>query len=177
MNTCRIIVIGLLAVVPAAAGCAEEPTASDEYQELARRLEAVEAERDQLAEELASASELPPILQEFEAAYEARDFDRVRALYTDDGIFITTGSIHAIYHGSETELGTLDVDGQEFRRVATLHSGDLQIFDAVQVGDRAVSFGWQWSDFAAGTGVLHLRDGRIVVCSLAVTQSEITEPL
>ncbi len=159
-----------------AGGCSADPTASDEYAALESRLETVTAERDQLAAELDELTSIPPILQEFEAAYESGDLAQVQALYTGDGIFASTDEVHDLYYGNQSLLGTWDQEGSEFQRTATLHGGDLEIFGATQVGDRAIAFGWRWSDFASGTGVLHLRDGRIVVCSLAVTEAEIRAP-
>lgn len=65
-------------------------------------------------------------------------------------------------------------DGADFERRALVHSGELDAFDPVVVGDRAVAFGWRWSDFASGTGTMHLRDGRIAVLDLTLTGSEVT---
>lgn len=176
MTAPRRFAMVALVVALGAAGCSTDPTGTPQYAELQDRLASVTEERDQLAGELAASPSIPPILQEFEAAYESGDLARVQALYADDGIFATTSTVHALYFGDQSVGGTLGRDGSEFQRVATLHSGDLEIFDATQVGDRAVAFGWRWSDFASGTGVLHLRDGLIVVCSLAVTEAEIQEP-
>ena len=67
-------------------------------------------------------------------------------------------------------------DGDELRRRTLLHSGELDVFDPVVLADRAVAFGWRWSDFASGTGTMHVRDGRIARLDLTVTESEI-EPV
>lgn len=147
-------------------GCGSDPTESDEYREIEERLAVAE-------QQLADASELPPIVAEFKSAYESGDLDRVRALYTDDGIFFPTDDVHALYWGDDERRGLWDVDGSEFVRTATLHQGEMLIDRAVQVGDNAVSFAWDWEDFASGTATLHLRDGRIAVAVLSVTQVEI----
>jgi uncharacterized protein (DUF1501 family) len=170
-----VAVVALVGAL-AAGGCSSDPTDSEEYAELEGRLVTVTGERDRLAVELAEATEIPPILREFEAAYESGDLAQVQALYTEDGIFASTDEVHDLYYGNQSLIGAWGREGTEFRRTATLHGGDLEVFGATQVGDRAVAFGWRWSDFASGTGVLHLRDGRIVVCSLAVAEFEIQAP-
>lgn len=176
MRVARSVAVVVFAGALVAGGCSSDPTASDEYLELGSQLETVTEERDHLIAELDELVSIPPILQEFEAAYESGDLAQVQALYAEDGIFASTDEVHDLYYGNQSLIGTWDKEGSEFQRTATLHGGDLEIFGATQVGDRAVAFGWRWSDFASGTGVLHLRDGRIVVCSLAVTEFEIRAP-
>jgi hypothetical protein len=168
----------MVVALAVAAGCSSDPTTTDEYRALDARLATVEQQRDELAEQLVTADELPPILAEWKAASEAKDLDRLRALYTDDGVFVTTGDIHDLYYGADWALDEVarrawSPDGDEFRRRALIHSGELDVFDPVVVGDRAVAFGWRWSDFASGTGTMHVRDGRIAVLDLTVTESEI----
>ncbi|MFC2153254.1 hypothetical protein ACFLQ7_01285 [Actinomycetota bacterium] len=58
----------------------------------------------------------------------------------------------------------------------SIHSGELDVFEPVVVGDRAIAFGWRWSDFASGTGTMALRDGRIAVLDLTVTDAPV-EPV
>jgi len=161
-------IAALVLLCAALTACANDPTTSAEYVELENRLSAAE---QQLAD--GGATVMPPIVAEFKAAYESGDLDQVRALYAPDGIFATTDDVHGLYYGNEALLGTWGLDGSEFIRTATLHNGELTIVDPVAIGDRAVAFGWEWEDFASGTATLHLRDGRIVVATLAVTEFEI----
>jgi hypothetical protein len=189
----QLIVIGVVAFVVGGCGSGGSETTtsatpveeSEEYRALEAQLAAVEQERDELAERLGPDDELPPILAEWKAAHEARDLDRLRALYTEDGVFVTTGDVHDLYHGADWALDEVarrawSPDGAEFERRVLIHAGELDVFDPVVVGDRAVAFGWRWTDFASGTGTMHVRDGRIAVLDLTVTESEIepveTEP-
>ena len=166
-----IAAFGLLCCVLSA--CANDPTTSAEYIELESRLNNAE---QQLAEAGIEDTAMPPIVAEFKAAYESGDLAQVRALYAPDGIFATTDEVHDLYYGNDALLGTWGLDGSEFIRTATLHHGEMTIVDPVAIGDRAVAFGWEWEDFASGTATLHLRDGRIVVATLAVTEFEIQPP-
>jgi hypothetical protein len=107
-------------------------------------------------------------LSAFEAAFESGDYDQVRALFTDDGIITTAGNIMALYYGDPAEpwgVGTWDVNGSEFKRLAGAHRGeDLTVVGTpIQIGDNTVAFGWEWSSGSSGTTLLHLRDGKIVV--------------
>lgn len=120
-----------------------------------------------------SADDVPPIVTEFKEAYESGDLEEIRALYTLDGILATSDDVHGMYYGDTTIFGTLGLDGSEFIRRASIHSGEMAVSDAVAIGDNAVSFVWDWEDFASGTAILHLRDGRIAVAVLAVTEVEI----
>lgn len=163
-----IAALALLCVV--LGSCANDPKTSAEYLELESRLDAAE---QQLADAAAEETAMPPIVADFKAAYESGDLDQVRALYASDGIFATTDDVHGLYYGNEALLGTWGLDGSEFIRTATLHNGEMTIVHPVAIGDRAVAFGWEWEDFASGTATLHLRDGRIVVATLAVTEFEI----
>lgn len=162
-------------------GCSSDPdpTASQQYLDLKADFDEVVAERDDLAariEEVSAPSDdVAPIVAEFEAAYESGDLEAVRALYTPDGIWSTTGNVFELYYDGDFHRGTWGLDGSEFRRVASIHEGDLEIIDPVAVSDRAVAFGWAWEDFASGTATLHLRDGRIAVATLTVTEFEIPE--
>ena len=184
----QLTVIGVVALAVGACGSGGSETTttatpveeSEEYRALEAQLAAVEQEREELAGRLGPDDELPPILAEWKAAHEARDLDRLRALYTEDGDFVTTGDVHALYHGADWALDEVAVwawspDGAEFERRALIHAGELDVFDPVVVGD-AVAFGWRWTDFASGTGTMQLRDGRIAVLDLTVTESEI-EPV
>ncbi len=87
---------------------------------------------------LAPDDELPPILAEWKAAHEARDLDRLRALYTEDGVFVTTGDVHDLYLGADWALDEVaqrawSPDGAEFERRALIHSGELDVFDPVEI--------------------------------------------
>ncbi len=120
-----------------------------------------------------TGADAPPIVAEFKEAYESGDLDQIRALYTPDGIFATTDDVHEMYYGDTSIFGTLGLDGSEFIRRASIHAGEMAVDNAVAVGDRSVSFAWDWEDFASGTAVLHLREGRIAVAVLSVTEVEI----
>lgn len=122
-----------------------------------------------------SVDQLPPSVAAFKTAYESGDLETIQALFTDDGIMTTTANVLELYDGDDSHLGTWDKNGAEFRRLATLHHGEMLITDAIQVGDRAVAFDWEWEDFASGTAILHLRGDQIVVAVLAVTEYEIPE--
>lgn len=115
---------------------------------------------------------VPSIVQEFEEAYESGDLDRVRELFTPDGIITTASNTYGMHAGETLDVGVGFVDGPEFERLARLHAGeDLTIIGTpIEIGDTTVAFGWEWSDFGSGTALLHLRDGKIVVAILDVSQ-------
>ena len=115
---------------------------------------------------------LPPIVAAFKAAYESGDLEQVKALYTDDGILTTTDDVFKAYWDQQVPAGQWDRDGSEFRRRASIHHGELFITSVIDMG-RTVAFDWEWEDFASGVAVLHLRDDRIVVGILAVSEYEI----
>ncbi len=115
-------------------------------------------------------------LAAFEAAFESGDYEQVRALFAEDGVLTTASNAHyAIYHDDTSHLAER-VGEAEFRRLATLHGGeDFQILGTpVQVGENTVAFAWQWDDgWVSGTGLLHLRDGKIVIAVLNPSQYHI----
>ena len=115
---------------------------------------------------------LPPIVAAFKAAYESGDLEQVKALYTDDGILTTTDDVFRAYWDQRVPAGQWDQDGSEFRRRASIHQGELFVTGVIDMG-RTVAFDWEWADFASGVAVLHLRDDRIVVGILAVSEYEI----
>jgi hypothetical protein len=123
-----------------------------------------------------STDDMPAIVAEFNTAYESGDIEQIRALYVDDGILISTDDMHAIFYGDTSYFGLLGLDGSEFVRRASINSGEMEIYSPVAVGEKAVSFGWAWADFASGTATLHLRDGRIALAVLTVTEVEIDPP-
>jgi hypothetical protein len=114
-------------------------------------------------------------LSAFEAAYESGDYEQVRALYTDDGIITTTGNTYGFYYGAPDVAGNWEVDGEEFRRLATLHAGeDFTVLGTpIAVGGNTVAFAWHWSSGIDGTALLYLRDGKIVVAVLNPSQAPI----
>jgi hypothetical protein len=99
----------------------------------------------------------------------------VRALFTDDGIITTARTTTGLYYGETSELGTWDVSGSEFRRIATLHGGEEHtvLGTPIQVGNNTVAFGWEWSSGISGTALLHLRDGKVVVAVINPSQAPI----
>ncbi len=117
--------------------------------------------------------QLPPIVAQFKAAYESGDLEQIKALYTDDGILATTDDVWDMYSSGRVPEGQLDTEGAEFKRRGSIHHGELIITEAVQLG-RTAAFDWEWQDFASGTAVLHLRDDKIVVAILAVSEVEIS---
>ena len=121
------------------------------------------------------AAELPPIVAEFEAAFETGELEPVQELFTEDGILTTTGNVHELYWGWDFHRGTWDKYGGEFRRLTSIHGGDLAIDDVIQAGGNLVMFRWDWEDFADGTALLELRNGRIAVAILAVAGGYIPE--
>jgi hypothetical protein len=114
-------------------------------------------------------------LAAFEAAFESSDYEQVRALFADDGIITTAWNTIGLYYGETSELGTWDVNGSEFRRIATLHGGEefTVLGTPIQVGNNTVAFGWKWSSGISGTALLHLRDGKIVVAVFNPSQAPI----
>jgi len=122
-----------------------------------------------------SVDELPSSVAAFKTAYESGDLEAIQALFTDDGIMTTTAKVHELYYGSDYHLGTWDKNGSEFRRMASIHHGEMIVTESIEVGQRAVAFDWEWEDFASGTAILHLRGDQIVVAVLAVTEVEIPE--
>jgi hypothetical protein len=101
---------------------------------------AVEQERDELAEQLGPDDELPPILAVWKAAHEAKELDhRLRASYTEAGVFVTTRDVHDLYHGADSALDEAarrawSPEGAEFERRAVIHAGELDV-----LADRAKS--------------------------------------
>jgi hypothetical protein len=146
-------------------------------------LAVISDERDALAAALAVAESqgIEPEgwtvadLAAWEAASESGDYEQMRALFTDDGIITTAWNTIGLYYGETSELGTWDVNGSEFRRIATVHGGeDFTVLGTpVQVGSNTVAFGWEWSSGISGTALLHLRDGKIVVAVLNPSQAPI----
>lgn len=159
--TVAVVLVLVVAVIAAAAWAfAERQRADGLAAEVAALTDGTEAEGWLRAD-----------LSAFEAAYESGDYDQVRALYTDDGIITTAGNTYSMYYGLEAQEGTWDVDGAEFRRLASLHKGaDFQVLGTpVAVGDNSVAFAWRWGTGIDGTALLHLRDGKIAVAVLSVS--------
>lgn len=112
-------------------------------------------------------------LSAFESAFESGKDDRVRALFTENGIITTAGDIYEAFLTGELE-GAADarVGSKSFHRLAVLHGGqDFTILGTpVQVEDDTVAFGFRWSDGTRGTALLHLRrDGKIIIAILNPT--------
>ncbi len=130
---------------------------------------------DDLAAELEPEGWTVADLAEWEEAFESGDYERVRALFTDDGIITTAWNTIGLYYGETSELGTWDVNGSEFRRIATVHGGEEHtvLGTPIQVGANTVAFGWSWSSGISGTALLHLRDGKVVVAVLNPSQAPI----
>jgi hypothetical protein len=120
-----------------------------------------------------SVDELPPSMAAFKVAYESGDLEAIQAVFADDGIMTTTANVHELYYGADYHLGTWDKNGREFRRMASIHHGEMIITESIEIGQRAVAFDCEWEDFASGTAILHLRGDQIVVAVLAVTEVEI----
>jgi ketosteroid isomerase-like protein len=110
-----------------------------------------------------------PALAAWEAAYDSAELEQVVEVFTPDGVFFTTGDFEELAAKPELVRGRLGPDGQEFVRRFRIHAGDdLSVSDAVQVGERAIAFRWAWQDFAAGTGTMAVRDGRLAAVVLTV---------
>ena len=115
-------------------------------------------------------------MQAFVEAFESGEYDKVRALFTDDGVLTTASNIHEAVAMNSTEDLSDRVGEYEFRRLATLHGAeDFQILGTpIQVGENTVAFGWAWEGGSpSGTAILHLRDGKIVICILNPSQYSI----
>ena len=127
------------------------------------------------AEALTDADWSEADLSAFISAFESGNYEKVRALFTEDGVLTTAANTHdAIITGDTSRLADR-VDEAEFRRLATLHGGEkLQILSQpIQVGDNTVAFAWKWSSGVSGTALLHLRDGKIVIAVLNPSQYRI----
>lgn len=155
-----LIAAALLALV----ACGAEP------QEVTREVEVtrlVEVTRDVEVVAADEAGSSAAILAAFEEAFESGDYEKVRALFTDDGILTTASNTHsAFYRGNVQDA---DVDSADFHRLAGLHRGDdLRLLGTpIQVGDNTVAFGWRWlRSGISGTAILHLRDGKVVIAIL-----------
>jgi hypothetical protein len=114
-------------------------------------------------------------LSAYEAAVESGDYDQVRALFTEDGIMTTAWNTIGLYYGETAQLGTWDVNGSDFKRLAGAHRGDdmTVVGTPIQIGDNTVAFGWEFASGVSGTALLHLRDGKIVVAILNPSQAPI----
>lgn len=121
---------------------------------------------------LESPSPVPAIVQEFEKAYESGDLGQVQELFTEDGMITTASNVYGMHAGETVDVGVGFVDGPDFERLAWLHGGeDLTIVGTpIQVEDNTVAFGWRWSSGGSGTAQLYLRDGKVVVAILNVSQ-------
>lgn len=112
------------------------------------------------------AEEVDPVVARWEAAYDSADLDQVRGVFAEDGVFFTLGDFHDLVERAYV-VGRLGPDGPEFERRFWIHEGDdLSVSDVVQVGDGAIAFRWAWQEFAAGTGTMAVRDGRLAVVTL-----------
>lgn len=115
------------------------------------------------------------IIANFKAAFESGDYEQVRALFTDDGVLTTAANVHeAIMKGNTGNLADR-VGESEFTRLATVHRGqELTILgNPLMIGDNTLAFAWQWSDGVNGTALLHLRNGKFVICILNPSQYRI----
>jgi hypothetical protein len=104
-----------------------------------------------------------PILSKFAQSFAGWDYKKVRALFTDDGVITTAGDTYtALYHNTKFLPGQR-VDGREFRRRIDVHLGEPMrvVGTPVKVGN-TIAFGWAFTG-VSGTGLLHLRDGKIVL--------------
>ena len=122
-----------------------------------------------------SVDELPPSVAAFKTAYESGDLETIQALFADDGIITTTDKMYDLYWGGTYHLGTWEKEGSEFRRLASIHQGEMTITRVIEM-EGVVAFDWDWEDFASGTAVLHLRDDKIVVAMLTVSGDPIPAP-
>jgi len=123
-------------------------------------------------------------LNAFESAFESGNYDKVRELFSDDGVLTTLSNTHYAFFNGKLEEGVDSrVGGNEFRRIASLHGGDnfTILGTPLLVGDNTVAFGWQWSTsggtvFMNGTAILHLnQEGKIVIAILNPSQVRIGE--
>lgn len=115
------------------------------------------------------AEEVDPVVARWEAAYDSADLGRVQDVFTEDGVFFTVGDFEDLVEDPDIAIGRLGPDGSEFERRLRVHAGDdLSVSDVVQVGDAAIAFRWAWQRFAAGTGTMAVRDGRLAVVTLTV---------
>ncbi|QRN82865.1 nuclear transport factor 2 family protein [Chloroflexota bacterium] len=117
------------------------------------------------------------IISNFKAAFESGDYEQVRALFTDDGVLTTASNVHDAIMTDDTSHLADRVDEQEFIRLATIHGDRSQEFiilgDPLMIGDNTLAFAWEWGDGVNGTALLHLRNGKIVICILNPAQYQI----
>lgn len=123
----------------------------------------------------ANAGTSASILPAFEEAFESGEYEQVRALFTEDGVLTTASNVHdAIIRGDASQLADR-VDEDEFRRLATIHGGeDFNILgEPLPVGENTLAFAWEWGTDVSGTALMHLREGKIVICILNPSQYQI----
>lgn len=116
------------------------------------------------------------ILTEFKIAFESGEYEQVKALFTEDGVLTTASNVHYAIIKDDTSQLSERVDEKEFKRLATLHGGEnFNILgEPLSVGDNTLAFAWEWSTSRInGTALLHLRDGKIVICILNPAQYHI----
>lgn len=115
------------------------------------------------------------ILPAFEKAFESGEYEQVRALFTEDGILTTASNVHDAITRDDTSQLADRVDENEFRRLATVHSGeDFNILgEPLSVGENTLAFAWEWGIDVSGTALIHLREGKIVICILNPSQYQI----
>lgn len=135
------------------------------------------SELEDLEESSNYSSGSETIIEDFKEAFASGDYEKVRALFTDDGVLTTASNVHdSIMRGDTSGLADR-VDEREFIRLATLHGSQGQEFtilgDPLMVGENTLAFAWEWGDGVNGTALLHLRDGKIVICILNPSQYQI----
>jgi hypothetical protein len=96
----------------------------------------------------------------------------VRALFTKDGVLTTAGDAHSmIYRNTKPQPGQR-VDGAAFRHRISVHLGKrmrllgtpVRVRSPSQVGSDTIAYGFEFPAIGeVGTGMLHLRNGKIVV--------------
>ena len=113
-----------------------------------------------------------PILSALIKALESGDYARVRALFTKDGVLTTAGdAFWMIDHNKKPQPGQR-VDGAVFRHRISVHLGKrmkvlgtpVRIPSPFQVGSDTIAYAFKFPGTReGGTGLLHLRHGKIVV--------------
>lgn len=151
-----VVIVGLLLVGSA---CGSDPAESDQYRALQAQFEAMELERDLLAQQIVPPIGHPIDLTAFSEAWGSGDPDRVRAFYTEDAIIFPIGVDEV---SGDSIAGGWGMTDDLDREVSQHAGGTYEIFAPVRVGDIA-TFTWRWDlgMIISGANILYFHDDLI----------------
>ena len=118
-----------------------------------------------------------PIVTSFVKAMNSFQYDKVRALFTKDGVLTTMSNTHTSIYRNKLPLAGQRVDGAEFRRLIGAHQGMHDTMKTLGtptgVGGNTVVFAFSFGSGITGTAMFHLRNGKIVIGILQASQYQI----